>query len=781
LVFNKLKTTFENKRLLKMSMLDEYRLPPHLSERCLFHKGPEVKNPKFVLHWMRGAIRLDECPTFDVARLISESLNLPLLVYQGIDERYPHASYRHHRFLMEGAADIAKRAEELGVEYFLHISRKGHRGPVLRDLSIQSAIVITDLMDLNPWKKWTKSLIKYNTVIEVDSTCVLPRTVFGKSLDRPFRFKNATKKKFRQRLNINWPEINSTILSIPSEWQPPFKSIDIREELSKDGGREILSLCDIDPTVVPVTDFEGGSFAAVSHWKKWCQNGLSSYHKTRNNAANRYGVSGMSPYIHYGMIAPTKIARDASEIGGKGAEKFLDELLIFREHAHHHCHKLVDSQSWSNLPEWAKISWDERVFTSNEMSPYLLEFGESGDTLWDSSQIGLLRHGVMHNNIRMTWGKAFANWIKDPEDAMKISLNFNNRYALDGRDPSSIAGIMWCFGLFDRSFSPYDSVMGNVRKRTTEIHKNRIDLERYSNWTEKSTLDKKLNIAIVGGGISGSFSAMLLDKLGHNVTIWDKGRGASGRLSSKKVTSDFSIHIGSKSFDSLPKWMKRYVSEWKRLKLIRMEGNSLLPIEPLSKIIKHLNKEVKVNYECKVTSVEENNESVEITVKGRNSINKYKYDRIIVALPIEQAIDICDSLALEIYGKSDSIWVVWGPSEKIEQIPEHWESYHHSNGEGVMEIRIKNDLIIGSDKLNSKSVVDFVTDKLGVSSSNWQAHYWKYANSVEGPEKIIHTRRVSIIGDSFGRPLGTVGGAIESSGRVVSEIHLRKLKSKNQN
>ena len=106
-------------------MLNEFALPSHLSERCLFHAGPEVENPTFVLHWMRGAIRLDECPTFDVARLISDSLNLPLLVYQGIDERYPHVSYRHHRFLMEGAADIANRAEELGVEYLLHISREG--------------------------------------------------------------------------------------------------------------------------------------------------------------------------------------------------------------------------------------------------------------------------------------------------------------------------------------------------------------------------------------------------------------------------------------------------------------------------------------------------------------------------------------------------------------------------------------------------------------------------------------------------------------------------------
>jgi hypothetical protein len=97
-----------------------------------------------------------------------------------------------------------------------------------------------------------------------------------------------------------------------------------------------------------------------------------------------------------------------------------------------------------------------------------------------------------------------------------------------------------------------------------------------------------------------------------------------------------------------------------------------------------------------------------------------------------------------------------------------------------MEIRIRNDEIIGDDKMNSRDVVDLVTDKLGVKSSNWQAHYWKYAIPVEGPGEIIHTSRVSIIGDGFGQPLGTVGGAIESSGRVVSEIHLMKLNFKQE-
>ena len=40
----------------------------------------------------------------------------------------------------------------------------------------------------------------------------------------------------------------------------------------------------------------------------------------RNNAALKDGVSRMSPWIHYGMISTTRIVRDASSIGGKGAE-----------------------------------------------------------------------------------------------------------------------------------------------------------------------------------------------------------------------------------------------------------------------------------------------------------------------------------------------------------------------------------------------------------------------------------------------------------------------------
>ena len=142
----------------------------------------------------------------------------------------------------------------------------------------------------------------------------------------------------RARVSRNWPLIRNKPLRMPESWKPPFDPVDVRLEMSKDGGLDLLSKCDIDPTVVAVTEVRGGSSHAIEHWENWCKSGIRSYHTKRNNAAIIDGVSGMSPWIHYGMISVMRIVRDAASIGGKGAEKFLDEMLVFREHAHHHAH-----------------------------------------------------------------------------------------------------------------------------------------------------------------------------------------------------------------------------------------------------------------------------------------------------------------------------------------------------------------------------------------------------------------------------------------------------------
>jgi hypothetical protein len=55
-----------------------------------------------------------------------------------------------------------------------------------------------------------------------------------------------------------------------------------------------------------------------------------------------------------------------------------------------------------------------------------------------------------------------------------------HRYALDGSDPNSHGGILWCLGLFDRPFQPEKPVIGSLRPRSTRSHAARLDLRIYS-------------------------------------------------------------------------------------------------------------------------------------------------------------------------------------------------------------------------------------------------------------------------------------------------------------
>jgi len=91
------------------------------------------------------------------------------------------------------------------------------------------------------------------------------------------------------------------------------------------------------------------------------------------------------------------------------------------------------------------------------------EAADTHDELWNAAQTELVRTGVIHNYLRMLWGKKVLEWTESPAEAYRILEHLNNKYALDGRDPNSYTGILWCFGLFDRPWPPERPVFGNVR------------------------------------------------------------------------------------------------------------------------------------------------------------------------------------------------------------------------------------------------------------------------------------------------------------------------------
>jgi photolyase PhrII len=459
------------------------RLPSHLAERTrqlnsidtLYGDGP-------VVVWLKSSFRVHENPAIEVGATIAQQNGLQLLIYHGIDERYPHASLRHHNMLLEAAIDMDENCRKNGLRYVLHLAREGHRQPVLKQFSQTASCIVTDMFPLPPWTEWlqTISASSKGPVFDVDCHCVVPMPMFGKSVDRPYKYRDATKKLRKKRLQASWPVLDVQAEQYAGEL--PFEPVDIANRVIDPNERiALLQECNIDPTVLPIWEVRGGEKAALQKWQKFFDKGLNGYARRRNNAADSTGVSRLSHAFHYGFLSPMRVAREAAAVGTKSADKYLDELLVFREHAWHHIYAVPEPYAPSNLPDWAKQSWRD---TSDDPRPVLLtprqlEYAASPFELWNLCQQSLVRHGELHNNLRMTWGKAFPLWTQHLESSLEQSQMLNDKYALDGRDPSSVVGIQWCHGLFDRAFFPSEPVMGVVRKRDVVTHSSRLDTERY--------------------------------------------------------------------------------------------------------------------------------------------------------------------------------------------------------------------------------------------------------------------------------------------------------------
>ncbi len=133
------------------------------------------------------------------------------------------------------------------------------------------------------------------------------------------------------------------------------------------------------------------------------------------------------------------------------------------------------------MPDWAIATLAEHEV---DKRPALLSWetlarARTGDKLWDAAQLSLLMHGELHNNVRMTWDKEIVSWTSDAQSALATMIDLNHRYALDGRDPASYGGILWCLGQFDRPFPPPRPILGTVRDRSSAEQAKRLNPQAY--------------------------------------------------------------------------------------------------------------------------------------------------------------------------------------------------------------------------------------------------------------------------------------------------------------
>lgn len=642
-------------------------LPEHLLERTRIQNENSVSEPRrdrpFVLYWMRAAIRSDENPALDVAKLIADQQDVPLLTYQAISEHYQFASDRHHTFMLQGARDLQKQFSATDISYAFHLATRNDRRRHLVDLANRAAVVVTEDMPVDPPRRFLAALTNATEtpVISVDSACVAPMLLVKKAHTRAFKFRNATKQIYADRLTRKWPAVEVKVKPLDLAGLP-FEPVDLQTA----DIAELVSRCDIDHAVGPVVDTIGGSTAGYQRWHEFKSKRLARYANHRNNPLLD-GASRLSAYLHYGMVSPFRIARESAAINHAGAEKFLDELLIWRELAYAFCFHRDDHNQWSAIPDWARETLDRHA---NDCRPEIysdeqLARAQTNDEFWNAAQKSLLVNGELHNNVRMTWGKAILNWKQSPQSAFRTIIDLNHRYALDGRDPASYGGILWCLGQFDRPFEPEENIIGTVRPRPTSNHASRLDTNAYSAKVATRRFEAT-RVAVVGAGISGLFAARMLQDHGVDVTVFEKSRGVGGRMSTRQIGergAGTTFDHGAQYFTARDPRFTRYVMSWIEQgvvakwpdrnngddqKIVVLKDGSIqsesntddrfVAVPGMNAVCKHLGVGVSLQIETRVSRIDSIGNAVELFDESNQSLGCF--ERVIVSTPADQAANL---------------------------------------------------------------------------------------------------------------------------------------------
>ena len=532
--------------------------------RCVVSRPPP-RDALVVVYWMRMAVRDHENPALDAAVAAANTLGLSVLVYHAVSERYPFASDRHHTFILEGARDVAAGLEARGIRYALHVERPGARGPMLVELAKQAALVVTEDVPVPPLDAWTARLGEHLAAAgvplwTVDASCVVAMPLVAKRYERAYAFRTATQHLAAAALAAAWKDVAPQ--QPPTHHALPFTAIEARA-LDDRAIAHLVAACEIDHGVAPVRETRGGSRAGYARWDAFRSAKLVGYARLRNGPLLD-GTSRLSAYFHYGHVSALRIARETMRVGGPGADKFLDELLVWREVAWHFAAHTPRGElhTLAPLPAWARATLAEHVGDPRRaLTMERLERGRTGDALWDACQRSLLAHGELHNNLRMTWGKAVPAWTEDPEAARRALVELNHRYALDGRDPASYGGLYWCLGLFDRPFTPPTPILGTVRPRSTAAHAARLDVAAYVQHVARPTRSEPRRIAVIGAGLAGLACARTLTDHNLDVVLFDKGRVPGGRLATRR-SPPHAFDLGAQYFTARDPRFRRIVDAW---------------------------------------------------------------------------------------------------------------------------------------------------------------------------------------------------------------------------
>lgn len=427
-----------------------------------------------MVYWMSREQRVADNWGLLHAQQLALERQQPLLVLFTLTDIFLGATLRQYGFMLRGLAQVAERLAEQEIPFVLlrgnpvdEICRFVNQHPV--------GAVVTDFDPLRIKRFWREDVAGQLPVacLEVDGHNIVPCRVaspkqeFGAYTLRP-KLARLLPEFLHDFPRLQRHPFNGTIL-LPT---PVFnqRSVD-----------QLLAELPLDRRVGEL-NLPTGEAAGHQHLQSFIGNGLQQYH-LRCNDPNAEGQSGLSPYLHFGQLAPQRVALELSRAGGGSAagDAMLEQLIVRRELSDNFCWYNRQYDSVTGFPVWARATLEEHRHDRREYlySHQQFEQAATHDRLWNAAQGEMLQHGRMHGYLRMYWAKKILEWTESPEQALEIAIALNDRYQLDGRDPNGYTGIAWSIGgLHDRAWGARP-VFGKIRYMNEKGCRRKFDVERY--------------------------------------------------------------------------------------------------------------------------------------------------------------------------------------------------------------------------------------------------------------------------------------------------------------
>ena len=426
-----------------------------------------------VLYWMSRDKRVDDNWALLAAQSVALNNKVPLIVCFQYLGHFPEANIRQYGFQLKGLLELKNKLESLNIEFILSQGRASEVIPRIIDEKVVGTI-ITDYSPLKVYKKRVSKVLNRTKIpfYQIDAHNIVPV------------WKASPKKEYaaytiRKKIHDN---LDQFLTDYPSLIKHPHGNIR-KDDILYDN---IVKGLKIDFSVQEVDWLVPGEIAAKNKLDL-LHDSLAGYDERRNDPT-KDALSNLSPYFHFGHISPQRVALDIknSSLPEQDKNSFLEEMIVRRELSDNFCEYEPNYDYFEGFHDWAKKTLNEH---RNDEREYLypkeqFEYADTHDPLWNAAQNQMMNKGKMHGYMRMYWAKKILEWSPNPEEAMQVAIDLNDKYELDGRDPNGYAGIAWSIGgIHDRAWFERP-VYGKIRYMNYNGCKSKFNVKRYIEMNE---------------------------------------------------------------------------------------------------------------------------------------------------------------------------------------------------------------------------------------------------------------------------------------------------------